>query len=226
LKDYLSNELLYSYVNADDIEKKLRIDGYLDFKSFGVRANSEVFFDYLVQSNWLLTYKPEIQSTSFQWIDGVMHVGNISVDSYVASEIAAFIRDQLIKNKISFTFETVMSHSSKLEIMAKSRNSGYRTYLYFIATEDPEINIARVKNRVRNGGHDVPIDRIVDRYMKSLENLYQAVKLANRAYIFDNSYDGSKETWIAEITNGDKIEIKSDFVPSWVKRSLLDKLTG
>ncbi len=224
-KDYLSPELLYTYVNADDIEKRISVERYLDLKNFGFIADSEVFNEYLLRSNWLLSAKPEIHTTSFRLVDGVIYFNDISIDSYVASEIAAFIREQLIVNTLSFTFETVMSHSSKMDIMVKSRSSGYRTYLYYIATEDPEINIARVKNRVINGGHGVPSAKIVERYMKSLENLYQAIKLANRAYIFDNSFDGSKETWIAEITNGEEIEMKSDFVPSWFKRSVLDKLT-
>jgi predicted ABC-type ATPase len=117
-----------------------------------------------------------------------------------------------------------MSHSSKIDVLRKSKESGYRTYLYFIATEDPEINIARVKNRVANGGHFVPEDKIRERYDRSLAQLLNAIKHTNRSYIFDNSYDGSKETWIAEITDGAQIEIKSSSVPAWFKRSVLDKL--
>ncbi|MEE4342266.1 hypothetical protein V2J66_11620 [Pseudomonas alliivorans] len=48
-----------------------------------------------------------------------------------------------------------MSHPSKVEIMREARHRGYRTYLYFVSTENPEINVGRVAIRVREGGHPV-----------------------------------------------------------------------
>jgi predicted ABC-type ATPase len=61
-----------------------------------------------------------------------------------------------------------MSHPSKVALLARAQMAGYRTYLYFIATDDPAINISRVRNRVKLGGHAVPEDRIVQRYHRSL----------------------------------------------------------
>lgn len=62
---------------------------------------------------------------------------------------------------------------------------GYRTYLYYIATEDPRINVSRVKYRVTRGGHDVPEEKTVNRYHASLALLREAIRYSNRAYIFD-----------------------------------------
>ena len=99
---------------------------------------------------------------------------------------------------------------------------GFRTYLYYVATEDPEINISRVAHRVRMGKHDVPRDKIIERYHRSLALLADAVTCADRAYLFDNS--GSERVWVAEVTDGAEMEMKTDLMPYWFKTSLLDKL--
>ena len=75
---------------------------------------------------------------------------------------------------MSFTYETVMSHISKVELLNYAKLKGFRTYLYYIATDDPEINISRVKNRVNLGGHNVPENLIIDRYHRSLDLLINA----------------------------------------------------
>ena len=136
------------------------------------------------------------------------------------------MRTKLLEQRASFTLETVMSHRSKVELLSRAQQAGYRTYLYYVATDDPAINISRVRNRVLLGGHDVPVDRIVQRYHRSLELLLDAVRHTNRAYIFDNSGDNPDHhhTWLAEITEGRELELKTDRVPAWFLRAVLDKI--
>jgi len=83
-----------------------------------------------------------------------------------------------------------------------------------------------VANRVALNGHDVPEEKIVQRYHKSLELLMSAIRHSNRAYIFDNSTDNADRThtWLAEITEGRTLELKSDQIPAWFKRAVLDKI--
>ena len=135
-----------------------------------------------------------------------------------------FLRQKLLELKVSFTFETVMSHRSKVELLARAQQAGYRTYLYYIATDDPEINISRVRNRVKLGGHSVPEDRIGPRYYRSLDLLMDAIRNTNRTYVFDNSSQNKDRTWVAEITDGKVLELKTDQVPAWFKRAVLDKI--
>jgi predicted ABC-type ATPase len=151
----------------------------------------------------------------------------VVVNSYLASVTVDFLRNKLLEKKDSFTFETVMSHPSKVELLARAQRDGYRTYLYFVATDDPAINISRVRNRVKLGGHGVPEDRIGPRYHRSLDLLMEAIQHTNRAYIFDNSGDNDdkKHSWLAEITEGTVLELKSDQIPPWFKRAVLDKIT-
>lgn len=115
-----------------------------------------------------------------------------------------------------------MSSPDKLKVLSSVHDNGFRNYLYYVATENPEINISRINHRIRAGGHSVPKEKIIERYYRSLDLLLDAIMLTNRAYIFDNS--GETSIWIAEITDGKQIELKSDYTPLWFKKSVLDKL--
>ena len=112
-------------------------------------------------------------------------------------------------------------------MLTQAQAAGYRTYLYFVATDDPAINISRVKSRVKLGGHAVPEDKIAERYHRSLELLMTAMRHTNRAYVFDNSGNtlDQRYTWLAEITEGRELELKSGQVPAWFKHAVLDKIT-
>lgn len=116
-----------------------------------------------------------------------------------------------------------MSHESKSAFLIKAKESGFKTYLYFICTKDPSININRVNIRKNKGGHDVEDNKIVSRYYKSLELLSQAFLNADRAYIFDNSSDNQMQNVLVE-KNGDDVEIYVDEIPEWIQIYLLDKL--
>ena len=117
-----------------------------------------------------------------------------------------------------------MSSPDKVDFLKKAQESGFRTYLYYVATEDPDINISRVASRVAEGGHTVPKEKIVERYHRSLDLLADAVQYANRADIFDNSSD--KKVWVAEVTDGDILELKTDNMPFWFKAALWDKFAS
>jgi predicted ABC-type ATPase len=153
---------------------------------------------------------------------GRLIFSNAAVDSYVASVTADFLRQKLLAAKKSLTIETVMSHPGKVELLKTAQELGYRTYLYFIATEDPAINVSRVASRVRQGGHPVPEDKIVKRYHASLNLLIDAIRHTNRAYLFDNSRH--HRTWLAEVTNGRLLEMKTGLMPSWFKSAVWDKI--
>jgi len=71
------------------------------------------------------------------------------------------------------------------------------------------------------GGHPVPEDKIVSRYFRSLDLLLEAIRYSNRAYIFDNS--GQQQIFIAEITDGHILQLRSEQIPHWFKQSVLDK---
>jgi predicted ABC-type ATPase len=101
---------------------------------------------------------------SLTFNDGILGFPAGVMNSYFASVLAGFLRRKLLEIGRTFTFETVMSHSGKVEILRNAQEAGYRTYLYYVATDDPAINVSRVANRVALEGHPVPVDKIVSRY--------------------------------------------------------------
>ena len=226
LKSYLPPELLGFYLNPDEIEDRLLSGGFLEFGSFGIEATAEEALQFLAGSPFLASagLAQEVKKLAFAY--GRLEFGEVAANSYFASVIVDFIRQKLMEAKQTFTFETVMSHPGKVEFLAKAQQAGYRTYLYYVATADPQINISRVQNRVTMGGHPVPEDRITSRYEKSLALLMEAIRHTNRAYIFDNSTDNAdrQHTWLAEITDGATLELKTDRIPAWFKRAVLDKI--
>ena len=107
-----------------------------------------------------------------------------------AQQIADEQRAESLKSGKTFSFETVMSHQSKVEFMQKARAADFKVQLFFVATGNPDININRVRGRVAAGGHDVPEDRIVKRYWRTLGLLTDAILASDNAVIFDNSPNG------------------------------------
>jgi predicted ABC-type ATPase len=209
------------YVNADDIESQLKESKVLLFNTYQLLVSENLIQDFFKKSNFSALKRNEQDLWSkLKVIENVLHI-KTKVDSYLAADLAMFIREQLIANDISFTFETVMSHKSKVDFMKIAQDKGYRVYLYFIATEDPEINISRVNVRVAQHGHYVAPEIIKDRYYKSLGQLKEAISNTNRAYFWDNS--GSTSLLISEITNGNDVEIfDNKNVPNWFIKYIVE----
>lgn len=221
IKHDLPPEWIGVYINADDMEKSIREQGCLALTEFEVTATQEELSDFLSRSSLLAKAGLLAQAAQLQLVNGAVQFGAVEVNSYFASVLADFIRHKLLAARISFTFETVMSSPDKVEFLHKAQQAGFRTYLYYVATEDPEINISRVKHRVAMGGHPVPDDKVVSRYTRSLDLLSDAVSFSDRAYIFDNS--DHERVWIAQATGGDELVLKTDSMPYWFKIALWDK---
>ena len=225
LKSYLPPALLGIFLNPDEIEHEIGQQGFLDFSGYGLSTTEAEVLSFFTGSSFLNSAGFSAAAKSLTFAEGRLHFGKVEVNSYFASVAGDFLRQKLLEQKVSFTFETVMSHRSKVDLLVQAQATGYRTYLYFVATDDPAINISRVRNRVKLGGHAVPEERIEKRYHRSLALLMEAIRHTNRAYIFDNSGDNAdgKHTWLAEITEGRKLELKTDKIPSWFTRAVLDK---
>ena len=207
------------YVNADDIEVLLKQTGVLLFNTYQLLVSNDMVQDFFRESTFapLKRNEPDLY-TKLQVINNVLHV-KTTIDSYLSADIAEFIRQLLLQNGISFTYETVMSHESKINFMKMAQDNGFKVYIYFVCTSDPLINIGRVNIRVAQNGHAVEPLKIENRYYKSLNQLRAAVKNSDSAYLFDTSeYVG---LLIAEIKNGVEVEVKDiNKVPNWVNEYL------
>lgn len=222
IKLLVDKKLLGKYINPDELEAQIRRANFLDFGGFNIETDESETLDFLRKSVLLKNAGLATEIEKLEFDRNRLVFTNVEINAYFASVAADFIRRKLLLSRQTFTFETVMSAPDKVAFLAEAQSSGYRTYLYYVATEDPEINISRVEYRVKTGGHDVPVDKITARYQRSLALLWEAIKYTNRAYIFDNSAE--KAEWIAEITDAASIEIKTETVPVWFKKFVLDKI--
>jgi len=222
LKRVIPNDLLGIYINPDDIEQEIMQSNFLDLYAYDVDTNEEEILSFFNQSTLLRKADLLDEASFLKFHAHKLSFFEVSVNAYFAAVCADFIRRKLLEKRVSFTFETVMSAPDKIELLQAAQQLGYRTYLYYIATDDVSINSTRVQQRVAAGGHDVPKDKIISRYYRSLKQLPQAIKASHRAYIFDNS--GTEAIWVCEITDGWKPEYKQDAVPDWVYRHVVEEL--
>lgn len=203
------------YLNPDDLEKSIKESGGVSIAKFDLDIESNELRDFFVDSTFLTSRKLEISPNSIQYSDGRVEFTNLVMNSYYVSVLADFLRRKAIEQSKSFSFETVMSAADKVELLHEAQQSGFRTYLYYVATDDPIINIDRIKNRVAEGGHDVPRDKIVARYYRSLALLPEAIRFSDRTFLFDSS--GIECRYFAEVTDGRELETKSDEIPNWFR---------
>ena len=104
-----------------------------------------------------------------------------------AAQKAEALRNRLVEKKANFTFETVLSTERNILLLKKARENGYEVQCVYVLTCNADINVARIKGRVREGGHNVPEDKIRSRYSKALELLPQVIDACDRILIYDNS---------------------------------------
>ena len=134
--DFLSKELNTGYfINADLIENILQNKGFINLNHFNIKATKNDFDDFCnEQESKSLIEKSlkENHKIQLKFIENFIIDRLGSNQKYEGSLIASFIRKQLIKSNQSFSFETVMSHGSKLDFIKEAKAQGYATYLYFI----------------------------------------------------------------------------------------------
>jgi predicted ABC-type ATPase len=133
-----------------------------------------------------------------------------------AANYAAKLRNDCLRNGTSLIFETVFSSIEKLDFLQKAKDEGYFTRLFFISTSHPSINAARITNRVLEGGHDVPITKIISRYSKSIINCAAAAKYTDRLYVYDNSVDFAPAKLLFRAANGELTK-RYDVIPDWAQ---------
>lgn len=208
------------YVNADEIEVQLNYNSFIDFNTYQIVVEKGKIQDFFKTSSFSPLKRKEADLYQKISIENNCFITSAIIDSYLAADLAEFIRQQLLDNGISFTYETVMSHPGKIDFLHKARKNGFRVYLYYVATDDPEININRVQLRIAQDGHSVANDTIRSRYYRSLSNLRDAVIQTDRAYIFDNSE--TQVNLIAEINDGTDVTMNDVVeIPNWVAEYLL-----
>lgn len=135
--------------------------------------------------------------------------------SYRAAQIATERRTSLLEDRKSFATETVFSHPSKLDIITDSQASGYLVIVMQVGVDDPGLSVARVRARTEEGGHDVPEQKIRDRYLRGQPLIRQAILLADRGMVFDNSGLNTPPRLMLLFATG-RIVQAQPVVPDWI----------
>lgn len=144
----------------------------------------------------------------------------LGIGAYEAAVEATKRRREALDNELSFSMETVMSTSDKIGLMKEAKDKGYHVHLEYVTTQSPKINVRRVANRVLEGGHDVPEDKTLSRYDRSMKLLVEAMQVVDSAIVYNNSF--TDPIIIAEKTPADGIVIYPRQPPSrWNEREIL-----
>lgn len=143
--------------------------------------------------------------------------------SYDASKIAAHMRSKLLTSGESFCFETVFSHPSKIDFVAQAKANGYEVVLVFIHLDNISLNLARISQRVEEGGHAVPAEKVEQRIPRTLENIKTVLPLCDYVYILQNQSLGNPFEPIATISQSGVV-LHNREAPDWAMSLLSDYL--
>ena len=152
--------------------------------------------------------------------DHLQHIGDPQQRSEAARDWADARRAALLAAKTGFVSETVFSHESKLELISQAQAMGFQVVLYVVSVDDPARLLARVSQRVQEGGHHVPPERILQRYPRTMANLKTAVRMADLAFIYDAVEAGQGAHQLVALCERDQTSVLVTSVPLWATTML------
>lgn len=145
-------------------------------------------------------------------------LGGYSDENFTKAEtiVRGRIAGHISKNE-SFLIESNLARQSDYDWLKLVKAKGYEIILYFLCTSNIEINIGRVRKRVKEGGHDVPENIITDRYNMALIYLKKEIFGFEEVHLIENSTETAAE--IAVVKKG-QIAIKKADCPGWANSIL------
>ena len=127
------------------------------------------------------------------------------------------LREECLRVRKSLIFETVLSRRDKVDYIRRAKEAGFFVRLFFVCTESPTINAMRIAKRVMQGGHDVPITKIISRYKLSVANCIDAAKIVDRCYLYDNSVENSDARPLFRAVDGKVFKRYTENMPVWAE---------
>lgn len=141
------------------------------------------------------------------------------VHSYQAVQLAEQQRNNLLRSGTSFCFETVYSHPSEIDFAARAKTLGYEVIMVVIHLDTAELNVARVAQRIEEGGHSVPTEKLIQRIPRMLENVRTSIPLCDQVRVLDNSSAEDPFRPVLTIRIG-SVELHQKPLPEWAKALL------
>ena len=112
----------------------------------------------------------------------------------------------------SFTWETTLSGNKPLKTILAAREKGYIISLYYIAVSTPEESILRIQNRVRKGGHNIPVNDVQRRYERRFDDLIKVLPHCDSVIFLDNENGFVKIGYYDE----GELELIGEYTPDWI----------
>jgi predicted ABC-type ATPase len=162
-------------------------------------------------------YHAHLEAAGLRFVNADVLARELNIDPYEAAELAATIRQELVRQRESFVFETVFSDpvGDKVSFLANVAAQGYTVLLCFIGISGPGVSEERVAMRVSQGGHDVPSEKLVGRHPRILVNLREALRKLPYVWVFDNEDLRTPFRLVAVCENGHVAELHRP-VPAWL----------
>jgi len=159
-----------------------------------------------------------LKPAGLRFINADVLAGALAMDPYAAARVAANLRRELVKQGESFVFETVFSDpvGDKVSFLKDAVNRGYTVVLCFIGISGPEVSEERVAMRVSQGGHDVPTEKLISRYPRTLVNLRIAIRELPQVMVFDNDDLRNPFRKVAVYENGQPVLMVNP-KPKWLR---------
>jgi len=166
-------------------------------------------------------YKTYLQQLGLQFINADVIAKELNLDAYAAAKVAASLREELVRQRESFIFETVFSDPAgdKLAFFQDAAAIGFTVVLFFIGISSPNISNERVVFRRLKGGHDVPTDKLITRFPRTLENLRRSIRELPFVLIYDNDDLNDPYRQVAVFEAGHAVELADD-LPVWLQEML------
>ena len=142
-----------------------------------------------------------------------------------AWQIGKSLLEQAIAERRDYRFETTLGGRTIAQLLERAAQSGHRLHVWFCGLASPELHLRRVRSRVAHGGHDIPEEKIRERWNRSRENLIRLLPLIDRLRVYDNSTDADpaegqrpRPVLLLEMKQG-KITAPADLsgAPDWAK---------
>lgn len=163
-------------------------------------------------------YYTHLQAAGLRFLNADLLARELNLDPYEAANLANSLRHELLRQRESFVFETVLSDpvGDKITFLKQAAQSGYTVLLCFIGISGPNVSEQRVAIRVSKGGHNVPNEKLRSRFSRTLANLELAIYELPHVWVFDNTNLRKPFHLIVKFEWGKAIELSSR-APKWLR---------
>lgn len=133
-----------------------------------------------------------------------------------AGKMAIELFNECLRSKTSFSMETTLSGKSAINRIKEAKDAGFFVSVKFIGLINPDMNVERVRERVKKGGHHIEEMTIRKRYHKSLSNVEEILHLIDKLAIYDNSIKYHSHRLYTLVKNNHVYKMINP--PLWVER--------